>query len=84
MTVQTPGPVIPAECYVVAIERREVPTPVLEPENQTDILARQQAQVRNARLGHNYWRERANVAEEVGDTNANTQNRCTAGLAAQQ
>lgn len=82
--MEQPGPVIPAECYIVASERRAVPEPNLEPENQPDIIARLQAQLRNTRLGLIYWRDRSNVAEEQADTNAPYQNACASKLAGQQ
>lgn len=84
MTVQAPGPIIPAECYIIATERRATPEPALEPETQPDPFTRLQAQLRNARLGLTYWRDRTNIAEEQADTNAPYQNACASKLAEQQ
>ncbi len=69
--------VIPAPCRLDPLERRSVDEPPLLPETGTaEEVARNR--LANARIAFLYWRERAGVAEEQADMNADTQRACAA------
>lgn len=73
---------IPAPCRVEPAERREVPEPALLPETgAVEEVARNR--LANARLAFLYWQERAVVAEEQADINADPQRACAAWARAQ-
>ena len=75
IVVQAPAPVVPVECRVQPLERRQVPQPTLSPEvgSPAEVAANQ---LSNAQVAFAYWWERATVAEEQADTNAGPQGVC--------
>lgn len=77
--IETPAPVLPAECYLFPAGRREVTEPPLLPEDVRDPLERARNERANQTLAFQYWRERATVAEEQADVNAATQTACATG-----